>query len=267
MPTCVRCRAWSAPSLQLGECPRCSGELRSDGRWQEPEGTNSVADAIDTVAKRGGSVSIGRSVEIEYGWKAGGSLHLTGEVTAFVDRHGARLAELGWTSPRPDDLQAADQANVEAVERHRLGDGQDYRLTYRREWSLPPSSAVTIATEVKTVLQVVGDDGASGAPSVRVAGLLDNEAAGLYGCFIGPISVVVGGLVASALMFVGPQVAAVPVFHAWIAGAVTWLAWWRLAGSVLPRMPGARDWADIAFALGMVVLPALAVVGWALFGP
>jgi hypothetical protein len=32
-------------------------------------------------------------------------------------------------------------------------------------------------------------------------------------------------------------------------------------------MPGARDWADIAFALGMLVLPALVVVGWALFGP
>jgi hypothetical protein len=56
------------------------------------------------------------------------------------------------------------------------------------------------------------------------------------------------------------------VTRAGIAGIVAGLATFFLLRPVLEHLPGVRAWGCAAFALAMLLVPAAAVIAWALYG-
>ena len=222
----------------------------------------------------------GSLMELTVSYRRSGDGHvgLDGSVSGLVGEHGPDLERLGWATQSVDDtelpyggrlagLDAGQRASIEAAETRRQAGGPDYRRMFFRAWELPPMTPGGVVDSLRATISILdGLPPASTRYEVRVGDPLDGQLSGLEGCLAGPLSLLVGGLIAGFLVIMPRELGQDVVNHAGIAGVAVWLAVWFLGVELIQRLPGARDWGVFAYLVALLVLPAVAIVAWALFG-
>ena len=247
-----------------------------------------IEAAVATLVRRGGQVKIATDrigpagslmeLTVSYRRSGDGRIGLDGSVSGLVGQHGLDLGRLGWATQSVDDtelpyggwlagLDAEQRASIEASETRRQAGGPDYRREFFRAWELPPMTLGGVAEGLRATISILdGRPPASTHYKVRVGGPLDGQLSGLEGCLAGPLSLLVGGLIAGFVVIIPRELGQDVVYHAGIAGVAVLLVVWILGPSLIQRLPGARDWGVVAYLVALLALPAVAIVAWALFG-
>jgi tetrahydromethanopterin S-methyltransferase subunit F len=243
-------------------------------------GTGSAADpveaAVAVLLRDGGEIELetdrlnapeaSSRLHLRYNGKDHGRAVLGGWVIAFVGRQGPALESLGWVREPLAEMQAPDRARVEQAEVLHREHGTDYRLMYTRRWDLPPSTQRGVAADLRATLRAFDDRPVEDVRyDVRRDGPLDQETvfgSMVFGCF----SLLAGCLAAGLLVIIPRNGGSDLATRAGIAGIVAWLAVFYPGQWLLARLPGAGKWGWIPLWIAMLVLPAAAVIGWALWG-
>lgn len=230
------------------------------------------------------------TVRITYVGRTADRARLRGAVRGS-ERHAFDLAGLGWerssdepdgSPPGPaDEPEAARRARVEWVEAHRRARTPDAWDAYRRAWEAPPTTPARIAADVRATLRIVNDGPvdpvldnarsfddraqATVRHDIRRTGLLD-EQVGCAGGLFGALALLAGCLIAGFFILMPRDADSSLVIRAGIAGILAWFAIGLVAPWVIERLPGARDWGCFVYVVVMMLVPAVAVIGWALYG-
>jgi hypothetical protein len=235
-----------------------------------------IEEAVATILRDGGAVildtDLGDTPEercglrIAYRGRNSKRIELTGSVTAWGQRHGAALEEIGWVPKDVLDMQRLERTWVRQAEERWEERGIDYRREYVQAWDLPPATADDLVDDLRTTLRIV-----DGRPAEQVHYLVDRDGplekrVVRSGLAFGLLSLLLGIYAAAYMIFTPTHVPLDLIVRSVIAGVAVFLLVYFPVRRRIQRMRGAGKWGRLPYWSGMLFLPGATIFAWANWG-
>jgi hypothetical protein len=241
-----------------------------------PRAPDPVEDAVATILRDGGAVILDTDLgdtpdkrcdlRVSYRGRNSKRIELAGAVTAWGQRDGPALEEIGWVPRDVLDMQRLERTWVRQAEERWLERGIDYRREYVQTWELPPATAVDLVDDLRTTLQIV-----DGRPAEQVRYLVSRDGplekrVVRSGFAFGLLSLLLGIYASAYLIFTPTHEPLDQIVRAVIAGVAVFLLIFFPVRRRIQRMRGAGKWGRLPYWSGMLFLPGATIFAWAIWG-